>query len=143
MFSSLRFACLLICLSLLNELACGQNNTTDIWSDYEAGKLGLSPQTTYRSTTITTPLIHVVRRNSSCDSDSEVLVSPHGEKLVDNQILLLDNDGDLIWHHHDTGAIHNAQVQRYKGHDYITYWVGDDNFWGHGAGYYKMLSVFC
>ena len=140
MFSSLRFAFFLTYLSWLGEVACQQNNTTDIWTDYEAGRLGLLPQTTYKSTSITHPLIHVIRRNSSCDSESDILISPHGEHLVDNKILLLDNGGNLIWHHHDTGAIHNAQVQQYKGHNYITYWVGDDGFFGHGAGYYKMVS---
>ena len=143
MFSSLRFACFLSLLLWLSQVICQQTDTTDLWKDYEAGRLGLSPQTTYKSTSISNPLIHVIRRNSSCDSESSVLISPHGEQLTDNKILLLNNDGNLIWHHHDTGAIHNAQVQQYKGHDYITYWVGDDNFWGHGAGYYKMVSPVC
>lgn len=32
-------------------------------------------------------------------------------------------------------------MQRYKGNDYITYWVGDDEVvGGKGAGYYKMLD---
>jgi hypothetical protein len=116
-----------------------QQIDADYWRDYETGVQGAFPQVTYRSTKVGSPLVHVSKWNSSCDSKSHVLLSPHGKRTADNKVLLLDARGNLVWYQQESGAVHNPQVQRYKGNDYITYWVGDDEFWGHGAGYYKMV----
>jgi len=55
---------------------------------------------------------------------------------------MLDEQGRLIWQHEERGSIQNVQVQQYQGRDFITYWVGDDSFHGHAAGYYKMVSFW-
>jgi len=68
-------------------------------------------------------------------------MSAHGKHIADNKLMLLDHEGNLVWYTQETGAIHNIQVQQYKGDDYITYWVGDDEFYGHGAGFFKMVRI--
>jgi hypothetical protein len=99
------------------------------------------PQTAFLSTKVTTPVVDIVKWDERCDSESFVLLGPHGRQIADNKILLLDNRGELVWYHNEKGAVHNIQVQEYKGNRYITYWVGDDDYFGHGSGYYKMVSL--
>lgn len=113
--------------------------TTD-WTAYERGSLGVYPQVHFKTTETTAPLVHINQWNSSCDS-GYIFISPHHDRVADNRIYMLDEQGHLVWYHEERGSLHNVQVQRYKGRDYITYWVGDDSFHGHGAGYYKMVSV--
>jgi len=110
------------------------------WADYESGALGQYPQVTYASSKISTPLVHVSKWDERCDADGFVLISPHGERIADNKLLLLDYKGNLVWYGQENGSIHNIQVQKYRGDKYITYWVGDDEFYGHGAGFFKMVS---
>jgi len=121
--------------------AQAQPHTDDYWTDYESGALGKYPQVTYKSSRISTPLVRVRKWNESCDPHGYVLMSPHGERIADNKLILLDSKGNLVWWQQEQGAVHNIQVQQYRGNDYITYWVGDDEFWGHGAGYYKMVCI--
>jgi len=93
----------------------------DYWRDYETGVQGVFPQVTYRSTKVSSPLVHVSKWNSSCDSKSHILLSPQSQRTADNKVLLLDTRGNLIWYQQESGAVHNPQVQRNKGNDYITY----------------------
>lgn len=127
---------LTVCSCIVSVL--GDNETID-WTAYERGGLGKYPQVNFRTIDTTAPLIHVTRWNSSCNH-GYVFISPHGDRVSDNRIYMLDHKGHLIWHHEERGSIHNVQVQTYKGNDFITYWIGDDDFHGHGAGYYKMVS---
>lgn len=52
---------------------------------------------------------------------------------------MMDHKGHLVWAHEEWGSVKNLQVQTYKGRQYLTFWVGDDGFWGHGSGFYKMV----
>lgn len=111
----------------------------NIWSSYESGALGPYPLADYHTITASTPLIHIAQWHPSCDNSSYVFLSPHAVRLADNMVLMLDARGNVVWYHQERGAVHNIQVQRFKGSEYITYWVGDDEFYGHGAGFYKMV----
>jgi len=99
------------------------------------------PHVTFQSTRVTVPVVEIEKWDSKCDttSPSYILLSPHGSNIADNKVLLLDQRGQLVWFQQEHGAVHNVQVQQYRSESYITYWVGDDEFWGHGAGYYKMV----
>lgn len=128
---------LLLCYCAVNA----QVHTHDYWANYESGAMGQYPQVTYASSRMSHPQIHVAKWNESCDQYGYVLMSPHGKRIADNKLMLLDHQGNLVWYTQETGAIHNIQVQRYNGDDYITYWVGDDEFYGHGAGFFKMVRI--
>lgn len=110
------------------------------WEAYELGDLSPIPLVHYHSADFSSPLVHVTTRHQTCQEDSLILLSPRGKDYPGNKVLLLDDQGALVWHHKERGAVSSMQVQTYKGEDYLTYWVGDDNFWGHGVGYYKMLD---
>jgi hypothetical protein len=144
MFGSI-IATTLLCISSLGHVH-GQTSLAeyDAWSDYEAGVLGQYPQVVYKSTRIASPQVHVTKWNTtSCDERNKIILTPHGEKIADNKIMMLDHRGNLVWHHEEKGSIHNVQVQQYRGRDMITFWVGDDEAgWNgrHGAGFYKMVS---
>lgn len=130
------------CLSLPLKVHSQQEEETDPWSEYERGELGQYPQVTYKTTRLSTPQIHTLKSSASCDTENHVLISPHAGKTEDNKIMMLDSKGNLVWFLQEKGSVHNVQVQQYKGKDFITYWIGDDEnqFWKHGAGYYKMVS---
>jgi hypothetical protein len=53
--------------------------------------------------------------------------------------MIIDQDGHLVWTKH-YGQTYNANVYRYKGQDYLTFWVGNDGIVGHGDGTYYMVS---
>jgi hypothetical protein len=111
----------------------------DFWWEYEAGELGNYPQLSYNSTRVTSPLVHVSKWNESC-SHAYTLLCPHGPHIADNRALLLDHQGNLVWHHAEKGSIHNFQIQTYNGNEYISFWVGDDGFFGSGRGFYKLFD---
>lgn len=116
-------------------------DATNQWQAYEAGALGAYPQVTFQSTSFTAPRVHVTKWDPRCDHDSYTLLAPHGTEINDNKAMLLDSRGQLVWLHQEKGSVHNLRVQKYKGNDYITFFVGDDGFWYHGSGYYKMVST--
>lgn len=95
------------------------------WAAYEHGDLGVFPQVRYQTVRTTSPLVHVNACNATrpCDPSGYVFLSPHGDQFADNKALMLDSKGDLVWFAEEKGAVHNVQVQQYRGSDYITYWV--------------------
>lgn len=120
-------------------LAAATTNVVD-WNAYEHGGLGPYPQITFETSGMSVPVINVHRWNESCDP-GYTLLTPHGNRIRSNRALMFDTAGQLVWHHEERGSIKNLQVQTYKGNDYLTFWIGDDGFYGHGRGYYKMVSA--
>ena len=59
--------------------------------------------------------------------------------------MILDQDGTMIWSEHFPnqygGQAYDFKVQRYRGEDYLTFWLGDDSVRGHGAGRFYMVSM--
>lgn len=115
------------------------DDATSRWDAYETGALGPYPQVTFKSTSFTAPRVHVTKWDTRCDHDSYTLLAPHGKDMNDNKAMLLDSRGELVWLHYEKGSVHNLQVQTYRGRRYLTFFVGDDDFWYHGSGYYKMV----
>lgn len=133
--------CAILPFILLSGHVLGSNvvSSSSLAEPYGPGEW---PQVRYQSTAITHPLIHVAQWNESCDNDSYVLLVPHPlSEGAGNKIMMFDYRGNLVWYLQEKGAVHNAQVQSYNGADYITYWTGNDEFPGHGAGYYKMVRT--
>lgn len=60
--------------------------------------------------------------------------------------MILDAKGSMIWSKHFDnqfgGQAYDLKVQRYKGEDYLTFWLGDDRIRGHGAGEYYMVGLY-
>jgi hypothetical protein len=128
-------------LLIFCPLSMSDTISDEYWKHYETGALGPYPQVKYVSTKATSPLIHVAKWSEDCDVQSKVFISPHGNRVPDNKLYMLDHRGNLLWHHQEKGSIHNIQVQNYHGDNFITYWVGDDEIPGYGAGsgYIKMV----
>lgn len=132
------YACLFAVLAIAPAYATSHQNSAivvkddlpaDIWQQYEAGSRGSYPQISFRSTDYTAPMVNVRQWDSRCDSKAYTFLAPHGSGINDNKALLLDAKGQLVWHHEEKGSVHNLRVQKYRGEDFITYWVGDDNYW--------------
>ena len=87
---------------------------------------------------MTAPLVHVTLWNDTCDS-GYTLFTPQGSRVHSDKALLIDQMGQLVWHHQERGSIKSLQVQKYRSKDYLTFWVGDDYYHGHSRGYYKMV----
>ena len=106
---------------------------------YENGELGRHPERLFQSTSATSALINVVRWHEDCALDGYVFLSPQADEQPGHHVYMLDSKGHLVWYHEEWGAIKNVRVQHYKGREYITYWIGDDGYWSHGSGFYKMV----
>lgn len=133
-----RHALPLILLSPLAALA--QSLDSVDWEAYNRGDLGLSPHKSFLSSDALAPVVHIEQSGPECMSSSYVLLSYGTQSERGNQAMMLDENGDVVWSHWERGTIHNLQVQQYRGDNYITFWVGDDEFFGHGHGYFKMVS---
>ena len=57
--------------------------------------------------------------------------------------MIFDGDGSLIWSEYFSnqfgGQAYDLKVQRYRGDDFLTFWLGDDTVRGHGAGHYYTV----
>lgn len=111
------------------------------WESYEHGDLGLFPQVDFKTTEVQAPLIHITKHSPACDSTSYTLLTPHGDPVRNNVAYLVDSEGDIVWYQQERGVIQSFQVQTYKGSQYLSYWVGDADHFGHGHGYYKMVRA--
>lgn len=53
--------------------------------------------------------------------------------------MIMNRHGHLVWHRGDFGNTCNLMVQRYRDEDVLTFWHGDDQIIGHGAGFYYIV----
>lgn len=88
-------------------------------------------------------MIDFHERSDACTDGGYYFITPRGWKVSDPGPMILDGNGTLIWTDHFSnkfgGQAYDLRVQKYKGEDYLTFWLGDDRVRGHGAGHYYMV----
>lgn len=138
-------ATLLHVLNLLISLYAGVANAEQpvyVSSEaYDLGQFGKYPVQEFKSVELLAPRPNVIRKDSRC-SKNMVFLSPrgYGEQAKHPQATILDHNGQLVWTSGwDNKQIYNLMTQEYRGHNYITFWAGDDTVGGHGAGSYYMV----
>ncbi|KAL4894808.1 ASST-domain-containing protein [Aspergillus ambiguus] len=106
---------------------------------YDEGKYGAWPTETYRSTAIIGPSLNYVQYSPACNDGQYTLIAPRGGSVRYPGPMIIDQDGHLVWTKY-YGQTYNLNIYRFKGQDYLTFWVGDDGIVGHGDGTYYMLD---
>lgn len=106
------------------------------------------PIHTFVSSKVKAPIVDFAERSSACNDGSYYFITPRGWKVSDPGPMILDGDGNLIWTDHFSnkfgGQAYDLRYQKYRGEEYLTFWLGDDRVRGHGAGHYYMVrSLKC
>lgn len=124
-------ACLLWFTSTLLR---GHHGLETIWkhpSELAWSDLGLWPSMRrYASLDLQMPAPKFLRSDARCEP-GYIFVAPGGLSPM-----ILDSRGDLVWTARSSAATENFRVQKYRGQDYLTYWLGEP----FGPGYYYMVS---
>ncbi|KAI6843065.1 hypothetical protein KC332_g1438 [Hortaea werneckii] len=96
------------------------------------------------SSKLAAPETNILRWSPECDDGRYHFVTPRGWKVPRPGPMILDAKGSMIWSQHFDnefgGQAYDLKVQRFKGEDHLTFWLGDDRIRGHGAGEYYMLN---
>ncbi|KAJ6445423.1 arylsulfotransferase protein [Purpureocillium lavendulum] len=109
--------------------------------DFDNATFGKYPVQTFKSTGIVAPRPNFLLQDSRCEGDLYTFLTPRGyvDAARNPQMTILDQRGHLVWTSKWEGKqIYNLMVQRYRGHNYLTFWAGNDAVGGHGAGTFYM-----
>lgn len=104
---------------------------------YEAGLYGAYIEQNYKSFDLAPPAVNFIQRDPRCDQ-SYTFLEPRGMSVPSPGPLILDADGELVWMEDSYGQAMDFRVQRYRGDDYLTFWIGTDSG-THGFGSYVMV----
>lgn len=110
------------------------------------GSRGWYPTRTYvTEKDIKSPVTNFLQWSPRYDDGLLTFFTPRGHSLPRPGPMILDARGELVWHHYFQnsfgGQAYNFMVQKYKGEDYLTFWLGDDRIRGHGSGFYYMVCA--
>jgi hypothetical protein len=108
------------------------------WSAYDLGPHGIYPTQKYVSVDFLSPNPKITHWDSRCE-DGNILLSPRGKAVPSPGPVMLDARGNLIWMEDRFGQVMNFQVQKYKGQDYLTFWMGTDHA-AHSNGSYLLVG---
>ncbi|KAH8700903.1 ASST-domain-containing protein [Talaromyces proteolyticus] len=109
-------------------------------ADYDKGEFGPWPLQSYKSSSLVGPVVNYLFRAEECNKDGKyTFITPRGYSVPQAGPLILDKHGSLVWTK-GYGPSYDFNVQRYKGENYLTFWVGNDDLVGHGSGSYYMLD---
>jgi hypothetical protein len=108
----------------------------------DTGIYGAYPRRQYISTELTSPQANVVQSDDSC-ANGLVMLSVGGQSVPGSGPMILDMAGNLVWsapgqYGEDTA---NTKIQRFQGHDYLTFWAGE-KLQESGLGSYYMLDSY-
>ncbi|KAK1149065.1 hypothetical protein N8T08_007742 [Aspergillus melleus] len=134
--TALTFTLLGLCLCSLVQADYGPYHQS---VDYDEGKFGAWPTETYRSTPIIGPTLNYLESSTQCKDGQFTMIAPRGAGVATPGPMIIDQDGHLVWTK-DYGKTYNLNVYRYRGQDYLTFWMGNDGITGHGDGAYYMLD---
>lgn len=120
----------------------------DVGLDYDATDLiawerlhGEYPYYTFESTDLTPPAVVNKVDTSESHDGLFTFLTPRGTAVNESRgMVILDDEGDLVWMQKTVGQPYNFDVQEYQGIPHLTYWLGDDTVGGHGEGSYYLLN---
>lgn len=102
------------------------------------------PTQKFFSSKVLAPHVSFPHRDPECDDGQYYFISPRGWKVRKAGPMILDDKGHVIWSNHFPNAFggkaYDLRLQKYRGEDYLTFWLGDDRVRGHGAGHFYMLN---
>ncbi|OOQ89012.1 arylsulfotransferase [Penicillium brasilianum] len=106
---------------------------------YAKGFEGPYPLQRYRSADVSGPILNYWHRSVACEDGLYTILAPRGDSVRQSGPMIVDQQGHLVWFK-KYQTTYNANVHKYKGERYLTFWAGDDSIRGHGAGSYYMLN---
>lgn len=107
--------------------------------DFDKAKYGIFSETKYKSTDLVGPRFLRRQWDDACKSDEYYMFCPRGMLVGHPGPMIVDNDGNMVWHTNAWPVAYGLTVQHYKGEPYLTFWSGNDQVIGHGSGYYYMV----
>ncbi|KAL1869508.1 hypothetical protein Plec18167_007806 [Paecilomyces lecythidis] len=128
-----------LCLAVLISSALADVGAYYGSNEYEKGELGEWPQQTYHSSRIIGPVVDFLQHSDRCDDGLYTMLSLRGSKVPSPGPMILDGKGNLVWTAEGYVQPYALAKYTYKGNDYLTFWVGNDEI-GHGEGMYYMLD---
>ncbi|KAG9856337.1 hypothetical protein KCU98_g1931, partial [Aureobasidium melanogenum] len=120
----------------------------DVGFDYDPTDLtawehdyGHYPYRTFESTDLTPPAVAHKIGSPACQDGLLTFLTPRGTAVNESRgMVILDDQGELVWMQKTEGQPYNLDVQTYQGAPHLTYWLGDDTVGGHGEGDYYLLN---
>lgn len=107
---------------------------------YDWGLLhGLVPRQSFKSFSLEPPEVNFVQWDKRCD-DGHTFISPRGHMVPHPGPIIMDARGELVWMEDRYGQAMDFKVQQYRGHDYLTFWTGEDSG-TFGTGSYVMVRT--
>jgi hypothetical protein len=107
-------------------------------SKYDLGFYGFGPSLGFVSFDEETRVVEISPADAKCDP-RYTFIAPRGDSVAHAGPMILDARGELVWAKYNWGTTQDFKVQRFKGHDYVTYWQGDEED-GHGRGSWYMVG---
>jgi hypothetical protein len=102
---------------------------------------GHYPYRTFESTDLTPPAVAQKIDSPACHDGLLTFLTPRGTAVNESRgMVILDDQGELVWMQKTEGQPYNLDVQTYQSTSHLTYWFGDDTVGGHGEGDYYMLN---
>ncbi|KAK1147799.1 hypothetical protein N8T08_000312 [Aspergillus melleus] len=109
---------------------------------YQSGRFGLSPNQTYYTSNVTSPIFLVnTWDKAAVDNASHIFLSYGNSPETGVGMLFSANDLSLVWFQKETSEqkVNNVGIQKFQGNDYLVYWLGKQTV-GHGNGHWVMLN---
>lgn len=120
----------------LFSLALADLRLLNNYATFQSGAFGTSPNQTYRSSNITSPLFNYNTWRKDLlagDETSHVFLTLKYDDGA-GPYIFRDDDLSLVYADTSFGTTMNARVQTVDDTDYLTFWHGDKNG-GHGKGH--------
>ena len=108
---------------------------------YERGAYGSYPSQSFLSSDLIAPRLNVLKDSPKCQDGLFIFMAPRGKALTSTP-MILDSHRNLVWSTKEYDNVYNLRVQRYQGENFITFWTGEDQVRGHGAGEYYVVRSF-
>lgn len=112
-------------------------------AEVDQGVHGSYPVRKFKTSDIRPPVVNFLNWTSECEDELHTFITPRGWSVSSPGPMILDSGGSVIWSQQFDnqfgGQAYDLKVQSYKGHDYLTFWLGDDRIRGHGHGHYHMV----
>ena len=108
--------------------------------EYDKGGFGLYPEIKYKTTDLVGA--HILKRkwDERCNKDNKyIFFAPRGMLVGHPGPMILDHDGQMVFHTEAFPIAYGLSVQKYRSENYLTFWAGDDQVIGHGRGSYYMV----